>query len=51
MGGGGTVWDSMAYDPELELSCTLEWVTVHRGIKMSEAQVAGTTSSCPLSLR
>jgi PQQ-dependent dehydrogenase (methanol/ethanol family) len=50
MGGGGTVWDSMAFDSELNY-LYLEWVTVHLGIRMSEARVAETTSSCPLSLR
>ena len=51
VGGGGTVWDSMAYDPQLNLQPHIESVMVRLGIATSGARAAGITCICPPSLR
>jgi len=50
-GGGGTVWDSMAYDPALDLLSISVSATAVRGITRCGATARATISSCRRSLR
>jgi hypothetical protein len=50
LGGGGTVWDAIVYDPELDLSTSAS-ATAARGTRRSAAPAAATTCSSPRSSR
>ena len=49
-GGGGTVWNGITYDPELDLLYSAP-ATVRPGTRRSAAPTAATTSSCARSSR